>query len=209
MIDTAHFPKGGLFIPANEPGSDWLLIAIHGSNGSCADFEGLEEIFGIPELNYLYLNGPIQSFSHYRWYDSPNTRRDAYVVLEDVFSYAKKQGYPPSHTFLMGFSQGAALTIEFGARHAERLAGYIALSGRVESLPSLLVEADDRIVRNGDFLITHGTQDYNLGVDVIRQQVEQMRHHGFHIDYQEYDKIHEFDAKNELPYIRDWVLKHM
>ena len=110
---------------------------------------------------------------------------------------------------MVGFSQGAVLTFEFGARYRNLFAGYIALSGRVEDLPGLLNEGNPSIIRRGEWLVTHGTRDYNLSVDIIRQQVEQLRSAGFHIDYKEYDKIHEFDAREELPYLREWILQRM
>ena len=210
MIDLNKFPKGGLWIPAEKIGSDRILVAIHGSGGSCRDFEGLEKIFHIPELNYLYLNGPIPSYSNYRWYsDTAATHNEAYGALQQSFDYLAREGYPPEHTFLLGFSQGAALTFEFGARYNHLLAGYIAVSGRIEDLPGLLNEGNPSIIRNGRWLVTHGTKDYNLSVDIIRQQVQQLKDAGFHIDYQEYDKIHEFEAKHELPCIREWIIQHM
>jgi len=38
-------------------------------------------------------------------------------------------GIPPERTVLLGFSQGACLSLEFAARHAQRFAGVVALSG--------------------------------------------------------------------------------
>jgi len=73
----------------------------------------------------------------------------------------------------------------------------------------MLHEADPSIVQRGRWLVTHGTQDYNLSIDIIRQQVEQLREAGFHIDYQEYDKKHEFEALQELPYVQEWIQGRM
>ncbi|MFQ5730007.1 MAG: alpha/beta hydrolase [Waddliaceae bacterium] len=209
MIDIKKFSKGGLWVPARKSDSDRLLVALHGSNGSSRDFEGLEKIFDIPELNYLYLNGPIPSFSAYGWYSDTPTRIDALQTLEQAFDYIVQEGYPPKHIFLMGFSQGADLTFEFGVRYKHLLAGYIAISGRIEDLPALLNQGNPNIMKRGRWLVTHGTKDYNLSVDIMRQQVEQLRDAGFHIDYQEYEKIHEFEGLHELPHIRKWILSRM
>lgn len=204
-MDVQNFPNGGIFIPSRVAGSKWLLVALHGSNGSASNFEGIEEIFDIPELNYLFLNGPIPSFANFRWYSDPLTRRDCVPYLEKIFQTIEREGYPPEKTFLMGFSQGAALTFEFGAQYANLFCGYIALSGRIESLPALLNYANPLIVSRGRWLVTHGIRDFNLAVGVIRDQVEQLRQAGFKIEYREYDKIHEFDGEKELPEVREWI----
>jgi phospholipase/carboxylesterase len=38
-------------------------------------------------------------------------------------------GLPAEHIMLLGFSQGACLTLEYAARHAQRYGGIIGLSG--------------------------------------------------------------------------------
>jgi phospholipase/carboxylesterase len=202
-------PQGGVWIPAENPQSPWLLIALHGSRGSSEDFNGLDEVLNTPDLNYLYVNGPIPFYSSYMWYDNTAARHAAYGVLDQVFQDCQLAGYPPEKTFLLGFSQGAALTFEFGVRHRDLLAGYIAISGRVEELSSLTNEGDPSIIRRARWLVTHGTEDYNLSIDIIRQQVEQMRSMGFKIDYNEYNKIHEMEAEDELRDVSEWVRSRM
>ena len=208
-MDLEKFSTGGLWVPAQEQDSDWLLVAVHGSGGSAKDFEGLEDVFGIPSLNYLYLNGPIPDYSGYRWYSDLGPRTAAYEALRSALDVCIAEGYPPTHIILMGFSQGAALSIEFGVRYSHLLGGYIAISGRVENLPGLFSQGDPEIINRGRFLITHGTRDYNLSIELIRQQVERMREGGLSIDFREFDKIHEFESTQELPYIRNWILSRI
>lgn len=202
-------PQGGVWIPAKNPDSPWLLVALHGSRGSGRDFMGLDTIFDISDLNYLFMNAPIPYYSSFMWYEGTATRYAAYDVLEQAFQGFQSLGFPPEKTFLLGFSQGAALTVEFGVRHRHLLAGYIAISGRIEELSSLRSEGDFSIIRKGRWLVTHGIRDYNLSIDIIRLQVEQMRAMGFHIDFQEYDKIHEMEAEQELRDISLWIRDSM
>lgn len=209
MIDIRNFRNGGLWIPAKEKGSNWLLVALHGSGGSCQDFSGLEDIFNIPNLNYLFLNGPIRDYAGFRWYSDLGPREGAYQAVHFALDLADKSGYPSHRTYLLGFSQGASLAIESGARYRNPLAGYIAISGRIENLPGLLSKVNPAVIQKGKWLVTHGVRDYNLSVEIIRGQVEEIRKAGFHVDYREYDKIHEFDAKDELPDIRNWIKSHM
>lgn len=206
MFDLNKISNGGLWLPAEKKGSKWALVALHGSGGSSADFKGLEKIFRLPEMNYLYLNGPIREYSHFRWYvETAESRNQALNYLVSVIGHLIKEGYLPHRIFLMGFSQGAALTFEFGARCPTSLAGYIAISGRIEDLPALVQKKNLRAAKQGRWLVTHGTKDFNLSVDIMRDQVEQLRRAGLRIEYREYSKIHEFDAARELPDVRKWI----
>ena len=50
-------------------------------------------------------------------------------MLEKLLAHIKKAGIPPEKTMLLGFSQGACLSIEFVARNARRYGGVAGLSG--------------------------------------------------------------------------------
>ena len=206
MFNINAIPHGGIWIPAKKNNSKWVLVALHGSGGSSANFQGLEAVFNLPELNYLYLNGPIKEYSNHRWYtETPQSRRMALNYLVTVFDQLVQAGYLPSRIFLVGFSQGAALTFEFGLRYPHLLAGYIAISGRIEDLPALVNQMNAQIAQRGRWLVTHGTKDYNLSVGVMRDQMQRLQNAGVKIDYREYPKIHEFDHQQELPDISKWI----
>ncbi|MGZ8391790.1 MAG: alpha/beta hydrolase [Gemmatimonadales bacterium] len=53
----------------------------------------------------------------------------AMAAVADVLRQTAAAGIPPERTFLLGFSQGACLAVEFAARHARRYGGVAALSG--------------------------------------------------------------------------------
>jgi predicted esterase len=60
-------------------------------------------------------------------------------------------------------------------------------------------------VNNGNWLITHGTRDDVLPVEVTRAQIKRLREGGFRIDYREYPKTHTIDPEREISEIRDWL----
>jgi phospholipase/carboxylesterase len=49
--------------------------------------------------------------------------------IGEVLAGLEAAGIPPERTFLLGFSQGACLTLEFAARNAKRYGGVFGLSG--------------------------------------------------------------------------------
>jgi predicted esterase len=51
------------------------------------------------------------------------------AVIAGLLAHVAAAGLPPEHTILLGFSQGACLTLEYVARHARRYGGVAGLSG--------------------------------------------------------------------------------
>ena len=53
----------------------------------------------------------------------------ALAAVANVLVQVAAAGIPPERTLLLGFSQGACLTLEFAARNARRYGGLVGLSG--------------------------------------------------------------------------------
>jgi phospholipase/carboxylesterase len=51
------------------------------------------------------------------------------AVIDDLLAHLAEAGLPAERTILLGFSQGACLTLEYVARHARRYGGVAGLSG--------------------------------------------------------------------------------
>ena len=51
------------------------------------------------------------------------------AVVGETLARLVEAGIPPERTILLGFSQGACLTLEFAARNARRYGGVVGLSG--------------------------------------------------------------------------------
>lgn len=173
------------------------------------DWESLEEDWNIPGLSYLYLNGPDPFYTGRSWYDLPPNPlpgiQRSRQLLERVFAELNKVGFPPERCFLMGFSQGATMTWEFGSRCAHCLAGYLALSGHIYDVPKLVSERNPRVAKEGHWLMAHGTYDEHLSIEIARAQASQLKQAGFRLEYHEYPIGHTFDFKEEMPYIGRWL----
>lgn len=195
-----------LWIEAKQA-SKWLLLGLHGSLGSAEGFREVDPYLQLPNLNRLYLNGLIPDYGRYRWYIDSATRLTACQHLSHVLDWLNEHGFPTQRTFLLGFSQGAALCFELAARYPRPFAGIISMSGQVEDMPFLLKNI--HALQKKSWLVTHGTHDTNLSVERMRNQVATLQKAGLSIEYFETDKGHEFDAIEELPFIRRWIQRRM
>ncbi len=87
---------------------------------------GLAHEFALPDVGYL---AP-QAAGH-TWYPYSFLSRieqnepglsSALLVIDGLVQHLQDQGLPATRVVVMGFSQGACLTMEFAARHARRYA---------------------------------------------------------------------------------------
>jgi phospholipase/carboxylesterase len=179
------------------------MIVLHGRGDSAEGFLWLQEALAIESLDFLLLTAPGRS-----WYGLPPDQLPGIEasrrLLASVFAETERQGFSPERTFLLGFSQGCLMTLEFGARHPRRLAGYVGISGYAYDPEALLRELDPD-ARRGAWLVTHGIEDELLPVTRTRAQVRRLREGGLAIDYREYPKGHALDPERELPEIRAWL----
>jgi len=186
-----------------------LMVVLHGRGDSPAGFAWLPEELNIPELSYLMLQAPDPYFDGFSWYDLPPNQLPGILrsrkLLAEVFEAIEKEGFKPEQCFLFGFSQGCLMTLEFGSRFPHRLKGYIGISGYCYDVETLLKEAIPENIHEGNWLITHGTQDDVLPIEKTREQMKELMARGFKMEYLEYKKSHALDPRHELPKIREWV----
>lgn len=134
-VDPAD-PHAGQPVLTNgpKPGSArFTIILVHGRGASADDILGLAEELRYDDLAYL---AP-QAAGH-TWYPysflAPIPQNEPGIssglgVLSRMIESLRDQGVHSQRIGLLGFSQGACLTLEFAARHADRYAGVFALSG--------------------------------------------------------------------------------
>ena len=110
-----------------------VMILSHGRGSSADDILGLAQQFSVDDVTYL---AP-QAAGH-TWYPlsflAPIEKNEPYLtsalgVLDNLVRQIGNEGVSPDRIGLLGFSQGACLSLEFAARHAQRYAAVVGLSG--------------------------------------------------------------------------------
>ncbi len=206
MPSNKDLPLNNIFIPSKVP-SKKLMIILHGRGDSSQGFAFLPPYLNIDEMNYLLLDAPYFYFGGFSWYDLPPNQLEGIAsssaILADILDDLFEEEFNADESFLFGFSQGALLTFEFGARYEKVLAGYIAVSGYIYDTNNLLEEMNPN-VNNSNWLCTHGTYDGVLPYNASKSQVETLQNGGFDIEFKSYDKDHTI-AEDELQMIKEWI----
>jgi phospholipase/carboxylesterase len=89
--------------------------------------------------------------------DLPGVKRSA-AAVEALIAREVGRGVPAQRIVLAGFSQGGAVALYTGLRHAARLAGIVALSTYLIDGPGLATEASPAN-RDIPIFMAHGTYD--------------------------------------------------
>jgi len=201
-----YLPLENTFIPAQVP-STKLMIILHGRGGKAEDFTWIAERLDFDDMHYLLLNAPDSYDEGYSWYsDAPYQLegiKHSSALLTQTFEMLFEKNFDASQSFLFGFSQGALLTFEFGARYAKVLAGYISISGHLND-PQLLLQEMHTEHKDAKWIYTHGTSDDTLDFKTAEEQVTQLQNADFNIDFKSYGKGHSI-LEVEIDMIKAWM----
>lgn len=129
MTHTKNFIEAG--VPLTK--AKKALIMLHGRGGSAEDILSLASHLALKDF---YIVAP-QATNH-TWYPfsflAPIPQNEPWLSsaldrIKELADHIKDGGIAPENTFILGFSQGACLTLEFAARNAQKWGGVIALTG--------------------------------------------------------------------------------
>lgn len=116
-----------------------LVLLVHGRGGSAEDILGLARELGRDDVAYL-----APQASGFTWYPqsflAPIEQNElglssGLMALAAVLRDAEGAGVPTERQMLLGFSQGACLTLEFAARNPRRYGGVVGFTGGLVGPP--------------------------------------------------------------------------
>lgn len=134
-LDSRDPHRGQAVLAAGRPLAEAAaaVVMLHGRGATAGDILTLAPELQRPDLAYL-----APQAAGYTWYPysflAPVESNEpwlssALAILAELLSRIAAEGIPPERTVLLGFSQGACLSLEFAARNARRHGGVIGFSG--------------------------------------------------------------------------------
>jgi len=115
------------------------MILVHGRNALPANILSFVPAFGRPDITYLAPAAaggtwyPL-SFMAEKEKNEPGISSGLWV-LEQLVQHVVRSGVAKDRIVLLGFSQGACLTSQFAASHADRYGGVVLYSGALIGPP--------------------------------------------------------------------------
>ena len=131
--------------------------------------------------------------------------RDSQAEIEKLIAREKERGIAAKRIVLAGFSQGGAITLQAGLRHAERLAGLMVLSSYLPLAASLAAEAA-AANRDVPIFMAHGLRDPIVNLQRATTSREQLAALGYQVEWHDYPMEHSV-CLEELQAVRVWLGK--
>jgi phospholipase/carboxylesterase len=208
-IETAPHPRA-------------TVLLMHGLGADGSDFvpiAGELDLSAVGPVRFVFPNAPIMpvtingGYQMPAWYDilGPDLAkredeaglRASLAAIEALLAREKARGIPAERIVIAGFSQGCAMALLTGLRHAERLAGIVALSGY---LPLAATTAAERSAANAHtpIFMAHGQQDNVVVPQRAAASHDALRALGYSVDWHEYPMAHSV-CMEEIADLSQWL----
>lgn len=184
------------------------LILLHGRGSSALDILGLADEFCDDTYYIVAPEAPNHSWYPYSFMEDEK-RNEPWLssavetvkrIIDETSAYIPKE-----HIYLMGFSQGACLTLEVSTRFAAKYGGVIAFTG------GLIGSKIDEKKYQGDFEGTKvfiGNSDRDPHVPLIRseQTKELMEKLGAQVTLKVYKGMAHTINQDEIDWVRQFIM---
>ena len=129
-----------------------------------------------------------------------NASRDE---VEALIQQEKDKGIPAAKIVVAGFSQGGAIALHTGLRHAQKLAGVMGLSTYLPLRNSLADEADASNQDTAIFM-AHGSMDPMVPQQLGELSRDALQAQGYHVAWHSYPMQHQV-CMEEIRDIGVWL----
>jgi phospholipase/carboxylesterase len=184
------------------PRPEAAVIWLHGLGADGHDFEPI-----VPELEltkpvrFVFPHAPVRAVTlntgmrMRAWYDiyqfgggreDEQGLRASQKLVDEMIA---AQGLPPEKIVLAGFSQGGAIVLQAGLRHAERLAGIMALSCYLP-IASTVGAARSAANQSIPIFMAHGTYDDVIPIQRAQQSRAALEKLGYNVEWHDYPMPH-------------------
>ena len=203
------------------PSPTWSVIWLHGLGADGHDFEPIvPELLrrDWPAIRFVFPHAPVRAVTINNgarmraWYDIKDfdlaNRADEAGVAESITQVEAlvarevERGIPRGRIVLAGFSQGGAITLAWGLRTMQPLAGLVGLSTYLPAAQNVAEFARAEASEQPVFM-AHGTQDPVVPVQAGHYSADLLQQRGFDVDWRTYPMAHQVSAE-EIRDLGDW-----
>ena len=183
------------FSSSESPGK--VLIALHGWTGKVSSMEPVVNAWKIDDVKWVLAQAPyIAADGGFTWFDGNEDigwkYQDSFDILSKLISELNDQGFPNHAIYILGFSQGACLSMEFMIRQTFSLGGIIPIAGFIRYKERFKQDVLNES-RNTRVLLLHGDKDEVILPEQSQMSFELFKGEGFET------QLHILAARHKVP----------
>ena len=207
-IVSPHRSQPVLFAGKSLNRARAAMLMVHGRGARAEDILSLEDQFAQPEFAYL-----APQAAENTWYPNrflaPLAENEPWLssaleFLGDVLKQITTTGIPSERTILLGFSQGACLTLEFAARNARRFGGVAGFSGALIGPDDTPREYENSLAGTPVFLGCSDV-DFHVPKERVDQTAEVLRKLGGDVTERLYPDMDHSVNEDEIDFAREMM----
>ena len=197
---------------------------MHGLGASAHDFADMPRIISRPGTRWIFPNAPVRpvtlnnGWKMPSWFDirylagesdgereCPIEAQESADIISELIEAEHSRGIPYNRIFLIGFSQGGAMSLYTGCRFHQKIAGMICLSGYLV-FPETHMAASAPANRNTPILVCHGIRDDMVPFSAGQRTVDFLKENGWSVDFEQYPMFHEV-CMSEIHRVEEFLTK--
>lgn len=184
------------------------MILLHGRGADAESILAFAGEFRQPDIAYL-----APQAANHTWYPqrftAPVAANEPWLTsalekIAAILEHIGMAGIPPERTFLLGFSQGACLALEYAARHPQRYGGLFGLSGA-------LIENGDRpreysgSLAGTPVFLGCSDADFHIPRDRVERSAGLLKKLGGEVTLRLYPGLGHTVNEDEIRFVRDVI----
>ena len=211
QMDTFRGPHQGQPVrTAGEPveRAQAALLMVHGRGARAEDILSLVDQLAQPGFAYLAPQAADNTWYPNRFLDPISSNEpwlsSALAFVGEVLDQIMDAGISPGRVILLGFSQGACLTLEFAARNARSYGGLVGLSGALIGPDGTPREYTGSLAGTPVFLGCSDV-DFHVPKERVGQTAEVLRRLGGEVIERLYPNLDHSINQDEIDFIRSMM----
>jgi phospholipase/carboxylesterase len=181
------------------------MLMLHGRGAEAEDILSLGNELNVPGFAYFAPQAAGNT-----WYPNrflvPLSQNEPWLssalkIVDDVLSEILNAGIPAERIILLGFSQGACLTLEFAARNARRYGGIVGLSGALIGPDDIPRDYKGSLARTPVFLGCSDV-DFHVPKECVAETADVLKRLGGEVTLRLYPNMDHTVNQAEIDFVR-------
>lgn len=159
------------------------IIALHGWTGNINSMVPVTKMLKINDTKWVIPEAPFKSSkTGFSWFNEVKNNNwhylESFNFLSKIILSLKEEGFQNSQIFIIGFSQGACISIELMIRQKFSIGGIIPISGFIKFKKKAEIDATNESKKTS-ILLLHGTNDKIIDCTESKEAFKTLRAIGY------------------------------